>query len=294
MTDELKTQWHPAFCAAFRLELKEDLDVLNCINEFNLNSKPLQIDLLIIRKIQDVVTKNNLGKIFRGHNIIEYKSPDDELNVDTFIKVVGYACLYKANEVYVDDIRLDDMTITLVRERYPRKLFQWFSKNGFAIIEKYPGIFYVDKLDCFPVQVVVSKRLSKTEQKWLTLLKSELEQEDLDRAVLQVNELGKKGDQENGDAVLQVVIESNNKKFEKMKGETGMCCQALRDLFAPELAEAKKNAEAEGRAEGKVKGIFELVQKKYLSIEIGAQETGLSIKEFTSKMTEAGFIVPTE
>ncbi len=77
-----------------------------------------------------------------------------------------------------------------------------------------------------------------------------------------------------------------------------MCCQALRDLFAPELAEAKKNAEAEGRAEGraegKIKGIFDLVQKKYLSIEIGAQETGLSIKEFTSKMTDAGFVVPTE
>ena len=145
MTGTLKTQWHPAFCAAFRLELKEDLYALDCMNGFNLNSKPLQIDLLIIKKSQNVVTKNHLGRIFRGRNIIEYKSPDDSMNVDTFIKVIGYACLYKANEVLIDDIRLDDITITLVQEGYPEKLFRWFLENDFVITEKYQGIFYVAK-----------------------------------------------------------------------------------------------------------------------------------------------------
>ena len=125
MTEELKTQWHPAFCAAFRLELREDIEYLECTNEFNLNSKPLEIDLLIVKKMREIEITNNLGKIFRGHNIIEYKSPEDGMNVDTFIKVVGYACLYKANEVYVDDIQLEDITITLVRESHPYKLLKW-------------------------------------------------------------------------------------------------------------------------------------------------------------------------
>ena len=42
-----KTQWHPAFCAAMRLELK-DVPTLQFINEFNLTEKPLEVDMLII------------------------------------------------------------------------------------------------------------------------------------------------------------------------------------------------------------------------------------------------------
>ena len=43
-----KLQWHPAFCAATELELRQDLDVLELIPEYNLSKKPLQIDLVII------------------------------------------------------------------------------------------------------------------------------------------------------------------------------------------------------------------------------------------------------
>ena len=47
---------------------------------------PLRIDLLIIRKKAGEVIKNEIGTFFLGHNIIEYKSPDDSMNIDTFIK----------------------------------------------------------------------------------------------------------------------------------------------------------------------------------------------------------------
>ena len=86
MTKEIKTQWHPAFCSAVKLELIENKGDLDYENEYNLNSKPIQIDLLVIKKSKDVVIKNEIGKIFRGHNIMEYKSPQDSMNVDTFIK----------------------------------------------------------------------------------------------------------------------------------------------------------------------------------------------------------------
>lgn len=29
-------------------------------------------------------------KFFLGHNILEYKSPDDAMNIDTFYKVLSY------------------------------------------------------------------------------------------------------------------------------------------------------------------------------------------------------------
>ena len=77
MTNELKTQWHPAFCSAMKLELIEDGEYLDYINEYNLNTKPLQIDLLVVKKVKDIEIKNEIGKLFRTHNIMEYKTPED-------------------------------------------------------------------------------------------------------------------------------------------------------------------------------------------------------------------------
>lgn len=43
MMQAVKTQWHPAFCAAIELELAADKGNLEYTNEYNLTSKPLQI-----------------------------------------------------------------------------------------------------------------------------------------------------------------------------------------------------------------------------------------------------------
>jgi hypothetical protein len=38
---------------------------------------------LIIKKKRNIITKNSIGKLFRKYNLIEFKSPKDELNFDT-------------------------------------------------------------------------------------------------------------------------------------------------------------------------------------------------------------------
>ena len=106
MSKELRTQWHPAIYSVIRLELKDDSAYLDYIREYNLNTKPLEIDILILKKAKEIEIQNEIGKIFRTHNIVEDKSPDDALGVDTFLKVHAYACLYKANEPHVDEICL--------------------------------------------------------------------------------------------------------------------------------------------------------------------------------------------
>ncbi len=42
MTKEVKTQWHPAFCSAVKLELIENKADLDYSNEYHLNSKLIQ------------------------------------------------------------------------------------------------------------------------------------------------------------------------------------------------------------------------------------------------------------
>ena len=83
--EETKVQWHPGFVAAMNLELAEDRDSLIFEKEYNLNTKPLEIDLLVIKKEASVRIENEIGILFRGHNIMEYKSPDDALDIDAFI-----------------------------------------------------------------------------------------------------------------------------------------------------------------------------------------------------------------
>lgn len=45
-----KLQWHPAFSAALRIELENELDILDIKDEYLLSHKPMQMDILVIKK----------------------------------------------------------------------------------------------------------------------------------------------------------------------------------------------------------------------------------------------------
>lgn len=93
---DTKVQWHPGFVAAMNLELAQNREALVFEKEYNLNTKPLEIDLLVIKKEHSFLIANEIGRLFKGHNIIEYKSPEDHLDIDTFYKAGAYASLYKS------------------------------------------------------------------------------------------------------------------------------------------------------------------------------------------------------
>ena len=42
----------------------------------------LMVDFLVIKKNDDIVINNAVGLDFLKYNIIEYKNPNDELNID--------------------------------------------------------------------------------------------------------------------------------------------------------------------------------------------------------------------
>ena len=254
MSKELKTQWHPAFVSAMKLELLEDAEYLDYTSEYNLNTKPLEMDLLIVKKDKDVEIQNEIGKIFRKHNIIEYKSPDDSMNLNTYMKVIAYACLYKAYENHVDEITLDQITITMVREKKPVKLLEWFKENGYTVQEVFKGIYYVTRDNHFQTQIIVSQELSKENQKWLTLLSRKLDMSDAKRVVAQIEALTQESNKQHGDSVLQVAVQENEEIFNKIR-EEGKMCEALMKLMEPEVKEvvdkavdkAVKNAEENNR-----------------------------------------------
>ena len=93
MTNETKHQeplpWHPGFFAGIQIEFEEEAHKLTFENEHQLGTDPMRIDVLIIKKLTSESIRKNIGRIFREHNLIEYKSPEDYLSIDAFYKVVN-------------------------------------------------------------------------------------------------------------------------------------------------------------------------------------------------------------
>lgn len=58
-------QWHPGFYGAAELELLSNKDILEFLREYNLSKEPLQMDLLIIKKLSDIQIENEIGRIFK-------------------------------------------------------------------------------------------------------------------------------------------------------------------------------------------------------------------------------------
>jgi len=64
--------WHTAFFDAIRMELRDYADDLHFVTERQLNTQPLRIDVVIIKKMRDTPIKKNIAEIFRRDNILEY------------------------------------------------------------------------------------------------------------------------------------------------------------------------------------------------------------------------------
>ena len=242
-------QWHPAFCSAMKLELIKNKKDLSYHSEYGLNSKPILVDLLVIRKEENVVIENEIGKIFKGHNIFEYKSPDDEMNVDTYFKVLGYACLYKAQAEKVNGIVAEDITISMIREAKPIGMFRWFKEQGYDLEERYKGIYYIRNYSLFATQVIVLGELDPPVHMWLTALSKKLTKERTEQLVMEINGLSEKDECEFADSVLQVAMKANKEMFQEVKEADDMCEELIK-LMEPELNEAKRIAKEEGRKAG--------------------------------------------
>ena len=302
-TNDDKIQWHPAFDAALQIELEDEAEYLEFEPEHLLSKKPMQIDVLV-KNEKDVKIKKNIGRIFRQYNIIEYKSPDDKLNIDDFYKIYGYACLYKSETGDVDQIPATELTITFVCYHYPVKMLQKlkydkkmsiknieinhsiyykvFVESSFIEIHRNGhvknienGIYYLIG-DLIPIQLIIIPKLSKENNYWLNNLRNDLKSGGEIRNFIE--QYGKKKESKLYQALADTIMRAN---WKELKEERRMC-QALRELFADDLRESElkgRNAgKREGKIEGKMEAKIELIIKKYKK-GCSAEETADMLEE---------------
>lgn len=270
---EERIAWHPAFTEAAKAELIEYLDKLEFDVEHQLNTEPLKIDLLIIKKTAEVEIEKNIGRIFRQRNIVEYKSPGDTLTADDYHKVMAYAHLYMS----LEKKRYSDMTLTFVSYRRPRELIKYLRQTGSAAEERYPGILYITgaAAEVLPTQIIVSRELDEDENLWLRGLTSDVEPGIGGRVI---TELDRIGDATALHAYADVFLRANKTKLEEV-------FRMARTARSMTLEEALERAgvrtevwEARGEYRGKIEMAIALVNDGD-SIERAAKLADIPVEE---------------
>lgn len=245
--------WHPGFASAVRLEFDYYKNALIFDTEHELSKQPLRIDVLVIKKDPDVHLESDIGALFRGHNIMEFKSEQDGLTIDDLFKTIGYGCLYKAYGPGVDGIRPDDVTLTLVRRRKPKRLFQVLESYGSLVESSALGVYRIGGLQ-FPTQVIVTSELNPGDHIWFASLASDLETSQLKELANTVAALSDKDERELADSVFEVVARANSDGVARLKEDDEMS-RTLYEIMKPEIDEAVRQGREQAMKEGLREGL---------------------------------------
>jgi hypothetical protein len=237
--------WHTAFFEAIQMELDEYSRDLQFTSEYPLNTQPLRIDVVIIKKSRDILIEKNIALIFRKENIVEYKNPDDYVSVDDFYKVYGYACLYSS----LNKVDIKDLTLTFVESHYPRELLAHLREvRSYTVDEIFPGI-YIVRGDILPIQIIDNRKLSEEENIWLKDLDNKLDASDIRRITMEIHRRGK-NNAARIKAYLDAITKANREALEEMI-KMSDCSLALEKVFEDVGWIAKWEARGEARGEEK-------------------------------------------
>jgi hypothetical protein len=190
-----------------RLQLAPFKDSLEYKAEFELTAAPQAIDIVIIKKAPGAVIDDPIARIFRRHNIVEYKGYGDNLSIDDFRKTMSYAWMYSTLERAGEQ----DITVTYEQTSRPEALLGHLKSLGCEVSEEGRGIYYASgKTLAFPVQVLANKEMDRGASPWLHHLRGGLTVEDANR----IYGTGKGRPQDSDlETYMQAVAQANARVF---------------------------------------------------------------------------------
>ena len=178
------TKENLAYCDALKIELSTtDINTGYKPDEC-MYMRPVAAFLLAIIKSPDINIQNDIGKIFQGHNIIDYTYLRGEPDIDHLYKTIAYASLYKSSGIEDDLIKTEDVTVTLVSQYIPKQLFDRLKQLGITSEKTEKGIYQIKGSMLFNTQIIVSNEMGENEQEWLKSLINYVQEDFLPRLML--------------------------------------------------------------------------------------------------------------
>lgn len=267
-----RINWHHAAYETLKIELKEYEEYLEFYEEYHLgkSKESLRMDILVIQKLADLHISKRIGENFQRYNIVEYKSPNDNLSVDDYYKVMAYGGIFRSITGKINEIQNQEITLTFITSQFPKKLKKELENRKISLVKRAPGIYDISK-DVFPAQLIITRQLDIKDSLWLRCLDNQLKEKELYK---KLEEEYKYHKNESRYAVpMNAIIWSNLKQ----EGERNIMCEALYDLFAEELVERETHGIKIGEEQEKrnlAKNLLDI-----LSDEVIAEKVGLNIEE---------------
>ena len=291
MEESGRTRFHYGFYAAMKVEYDLAKAPVKYEQEKELGEDPVRLDFLIIKKEPDVKLNDPIGKFFKRENLFEYKSPEDGLTIDDFYKAQGYGLIYKGFDRKVNELPIEEITLTLVRHSYPRELIKILQETGFSVVETHSGIYKIEGKISIPVQIVVVSRLPHGEYEGLKLLANGVKADDVIHYVNKVISTGNENVKENVKTVIEICLSANEKLGKELR-EAGKMGDIFKDtfryLFEKDFANERQQGIQQGIQEGKQEGIQEGIENANLRVarDMLKKKLPISLIEEISKLSE--------
>lgn len=262
-----RTRFHYGFYAAMEVEYDLKKIPLTYKQEVQLGKDPIRLDFLVIKKKPNIVLDDPIGEFFKQVNIFEYKSPEDGLSIDDFYKVQGYGLIYKGFGRKVNELPIENITLTIVRHTYPQNMIKMLEDSGIVVRETYSGIYRFEGNLSIPVQLVISSQLPTGEYEGLRLLAHGV-------TLAEIKNYAKKA------------IASNNERIKENAGTVIDVCFAVNKNLEEdtELYEAVKEVFKDAFAKERQEGINE--EKERVVADMLKKSLPLQLIEEISKLSE--------
>ena len=234
--------WHKGFVSAMKLELLADKDRLTFNDEYLLSGGSKRIDLLIIKNESAEKMHRLVGAVFERYNIYEYKNPTDSMTFGDFFKTLSYVCTYLEENKEHDRYKLNEYTMTLIRDTYPKSLFGELKKNGIEPKQVSEGVYIIEERMPFKTQILVTSRMDE-DYTWLRALTKNPSIEKL-RGIVNKTESLTPDSKKDADTVMNVFTDVNEEYMIGLREneEEKHMCEAVNRLFADETEKYRKES----------------------------------------------------
>lgn len=137
-----RTWWHPLLAALLRWQLGEHYQLQE---EVPVGLKPLQIDILLLHREKGELSEEarkilaGLVERFSEYTLLEFKSPSDTLRAGDFQTFLGYALLYRAQQMPL--LAPTRMHLLVLAPRLSRPYREELETLGVEARQEQPGIW---------------------------------------------------------------------------------------------------------------------------------------------------------
>lgn len=151
------------------------------------------------------------------------------------------------------------------------------NSHGLLITTYEPGIYHITG-DIFPMQLIVTSRLSEDTNLWLRNLTNDLSNRESATKLLRSYEQHRHN--RNYKSVINIIMRANNELFQE---EKGTMCEALLELMHDEIEEIVEERKELGRQQGLEEGLQQGLQQ---SLQLFLPELIKTYKHLNLSATE--------